>query len=129
MSIDTEYAVRRGIRNNTVLREVDSRHRGELLRYLLLVSGTVLLLLFSAWQRAEVLEHTRNIEQLRKEQNQETVNRRKLNLNLQMLQTPQHIEQRAMQMGLQRPSIATTVVIERAPESTPADGGVVAQVR
>ena len=65
MSVDTEFGVSRDIRNNPVLREVDSRHRGELRRYMLLVALGVMLFLFSAWQRAAVDRHARAIESLK----------------------------------------------------------------
>ena len=128
MSIDTEFAVRKGIRNNPVLREVDSRQRSDLRRYLLLVGLSVALLLFSAWQREGVRGHARAIEDLNKWRADEERINRQLRLNLATFSAEPEIARRARQLGLRPPSLAETMVIERVPESAPATG-VVAQAR
>jgi len=129
MSVDTEFAVRRDIRNNPVLREVDSRHRGELHRYMLLVALGVVLFLFSAWQRASVIQNLKDIEELKKAKAQEEIANRHLRLNLEMLSSPQRVEREALELGLRPPLLSETLVIERAPAHAPATSGVVAQVR
>ena len=130
MSVDTEFAVRKDIRNNPVLREVDSRHRGELHRYLLLVALGVALFLFSAWQRASVIQNLKDIEELKKSQAQAEIANDRLRLNLAVLNAPQMIERQAIELGLRSPSLSETMVIQRAPApaSAPATG-VVAQAR
>jgi len=129
MSVDTEFAVRRDIRNNPVLREVDSRHRGELHRYMLLVALGVVLFLFSAWQRGSVLQNLKDIEELKKSKAEEEIANRHLRLNLEMLSSPQRVEREALELGLRPPLLSETLVIERAPARAPANTGVVAQVR
>jgi hypothetical protein len=128
MSIDTDYAVKKDIRNNPVLREIDTRHRGELRRYLMLVALSVLVLLASAWQRQRVQALASEVETLKMQQALELENNRKLRLNEEMFNSPPLIERGAIGLGLHAPSLAETMVIERAPESSPAPG-VVAQVR
>ena len=128
MSVDTEFAVRRGIRNNPVLREVDSRHRGELHRYMLLVALGVVLFLFSAWQRDSVNQYRKQIAELEQSEMQEKELNRKFRLTLETLSAPTRIEPLALELGLRLPSLSETLVIPRAPASVPPLG-VVAQAR
>jgi hypothetical protein len=130
MSVDTEFAVRRDIRNNPVLREVDSRHRGELRRYMLLVGLGVALFLFSAWQRNSVWQHRLEIDALTRDRAQEEDLNGRFRLTLETFGAPKMIEERALQLGLRPPLSSETIIIERtpAPASAPATG-VVAQVR
>ena len=126
MSVDTEFAVRKGIRNNPLLREVDSRHRGELHRYMVLVALGVGLLLFSAWQRESVIDRQRQIEELRKSEAEELDLNRQIRLTLETYTAQTRLEERALELGLRQPTLSETIVIERTHASTPAPG-VVAQ--
>ena len=128
MSIDTEYAIRKNIQNNPLLREIDTRQRGELRQYLLLVALGVLLILFSAYQRQRVQARVAEVELLKQQHAEALEANRKLRLNQEMFSSPQVIERGALDLGLRQPSLAETIVIERAPESAPAPG-VVAQAR
>ena len=128
MSIDTEFAVRKGIRNNPVLREVDSRHRGDLRRYMLLVGLSVAVLLFSAWQREGVRAHASSIDTLSKSRADEDALNRQFRLYLETLTAEPEIARRARALGLREPLLTESIVIVLAPESAPATG-VVAQAR
>ena len=123
MSIDVEFAVRKDIRNNPVVREVDTRQKREFRSIVLLACLSVGLLLFSAWQHFEIVSHGYEIEKLRQAiAREDTVNRR-LRLNVETLRAPQAIETRARQeIGLVTPTDKDTIVIERteAPASAPA---------
>jgi hypothetical protein len=130
MSIDTEFAIRRDIRNNPVLREVDSRHRGELRRYMLLVALGVVLFLFSAWQRSSVNQHLKEIEELKQSQEDEERLNRRIRLTLATFTAPETIERQAHELGLRPPSLSETMVIERLSAPPPAQAtGVVAEAR
>jgi hypothetical protein len=67
MSVDIEYAIKTDIRNNPVIRDVDTRQRYELLRIVALVVVSVGLLLFSARQHSRMVEYGRAIEVLKVE--------------------------------------------------------------
>lgn len=129
MSIDLEYAIKKDIRNNPVIREFDVRERREFRRIMLLAALSVGLLLFAAWQHFETLRQDMAIEGLRiNRQVEERINRQ-LRLNVEALRAPQRLEDRARrELGLVRPTPADTVVIERAVASTPSPN-VVAQAR
>lgn len=127
MSIDLEYAIKSDIRNNPVVRETDSRERREFRRIVLLASLAVGLVLFSAWQHYETLRYGYSIEQLRQEREFELTVNRQLRLNVETLQAPQKLEQRARAIGLVAPTAADTIVLERTYVSPPAPG-IVARV-
>jgi hypothetical protein len=129
MSIDLEYAIKKDIRNNPVVREVDTRERREFRRVVLLASLAVGMLLFSAWQHFETLRYGYSIEQLRLDREFEERVNRQLRLNVETKRAPQHLEQRARrELGLTAPTAADTIVIERAVASAPSPG-VVARAR
>ena len=128
MSIDREYAIQKDIRNNPVVREADRRQKREFFRILLLVVLTVGTLLFSAkWQTDMRLAGMR-LELQQAALETERAQNRVLRLSLETARTPKTIEQAARRLGLRAPTLSETVVIERAPESSPA-GAVVARAR
>src|SRR5689334_19449904 len=101
MSIDVEYAIKKDIRNNPILRELDTQQRREFRRILLLSALSVALVLFSAWQHFETRRHGMSIEDLRLALEHEQVMNRQLRLNLEAVRTPQHLEARARrELGL-----------------------------
>jgi cell division protein FtsL len=129
MSIDLEYAIKKDIRNNPVIREIDLRERREFRRIFLLAALSVGLLLFAAWQHFETLRQEMAIEQLRKNQQDEERMNRQLRLNVETLRAPQKLEERARrELGLTAPTVDNTIVIERAVTSAPSPN-VLAQVR
>lgn len=128
MSIDLEYAIKRDIRNNPVVREADRRHGRDLRRNLFLMALTVAMLVFSVRQRSNKIDAGYRIEKLRlDQQNEESLNRQ-LRLNVAALTAAPRIEGRARTMGLRHPSLAETEVVERAREVVPA-GAIVARAR
>jgi hypothetical protein len=129
MSIDVEYAIRKDIRNNPVVREVDAQQKREFIRSLLLGTTVVGALLFSAWQHQRMVQFGRDMERLRSERAAEDDLNRKLQLNLATKLAPQLLDARARkELRLIEPSTRDIVVIERAPVSGSAQA-VVAQVR
>jgi len=129
MSIDLEYAIKKDIRNNPVIRELDTRERREIRRMIWLTGLTVGLLLFAVWQRAEMVQHGMDIEKLRSDLVREENLNRQLRLNLETLQAPQEIERRARrELGMGAASPRDTLIIERVPATTPR-GAVAARAR
>jgi hypothetical protein len=128
MKIDLEYAVKSDIRNNPIVRETDTRHGRELRRILLLGAVTVAMLVFSVWWHSQMDLIGYRIEDWKAARAQELSANRTLRLNLERLRSPQYLEPRARQLGLHEPTLAETVVIERAHTSRPA-GTVLAMAR
>ena len=129
MSIDVDYAIKKDIRNNPVLREFDAQQKREFRAIVSLACLSVALVLFSAWQHFENRRHSMSIQKLRVQRvHEETVNRQ-LRLNFETLRAPQDLENRARrELGLVPPGLRNTLVIERARASTPSSS-LVAQAR
>lgn len=128
MSIDLEYAIKKDIRNNPVIREIDGRERLNLRRTIWLAVLSVAVLLFAAWQSSELRTAGIRIEVLRQQLAQEEMLNRKLLLNLERLRSPQLVEQRAVrELRMVAPTSADTLILERVPPTSPR-AGVVAQV-
>jgi cell division protein FtsL len=131
MSIDPEYAIKKDIRNNPIVREIDQEQKREFRRTLLIVGLFVLLLLLTAWPHSRLLSTGYQVEALRQELARELELNRQLRLEWETLRRPQEIERRAIEdLQMQRPTPETTVILERRPARSPESGrGIVAEAR
>jgi len=125
--MDFEYAIRKDIRNNPIVREVDEARQRQLWRSAGIGVVLVLVLLFSAWQHFEVLRHGMAMARVQQERAAEEEIRRHLLLEIQTLRSPERIEQVATkQLHLVAPTRNQAIVIERViPAATP-DKSIVA---
>ena len=64
MNIDVEYAIKKDIRNNPVVRSVDLQQRRQFARSLIIGASVVGMLLFSAWQHYLLIDHSIKVQQL-----------------------------------------------------------------
>jgi cell division protein FtsL len=129
MSIDVEYAIKKDIRNNPVIREVDLDQKRDFLRAAAVAALIVAMLLFSAWQQFKIVQHGYDVEDLRELIATEQATQRQLRLELEHLRRPQEIESRAArELGLVAPSPGEIVTVQRVP-STRVAGAIVAEVR
>ena len=111
---DFEYAIKKDIRNNPIVREVDQARQRELWRSLVIGVVLVAVLLFSAWQHFELLQHGYRLEQMQQERARELEINRHLRLEIETLRSPARIERIATeQLNLVAPSSDEAVVIER----------------
>jgi cell division protein FtsL len=109
-----EYAIRKDVRNNPIVREVDEQRQRELWQSIGIGCMLVLVLLFSAWQHFELLRHGYRLEQMQRERATEEEIRRHLTLEIETLRARQRIEKLATeQMGMVAPGPEEAVVIER----------------
>jgi cell division protein FtsL len=129
MNVDVEYAIKKDIKNNPVLREVDTRERREFRRLVLLAALSVAMVLFSAWQHFRIVRGGYAIQRLQIDRaNEETINRQ-LQLNLRTLAAPSVIDERARtELGLEPATPADTVMVERV-HKTEDSGAVMAEAR
>lgn len=129
MNIDLEYAIKKDIRNNPVVREIDLQQKREFLRTLVLACLIVSMLLFSAWQHSEIVLSGYRLEELRARVAEEDSRNRQLKLELEVWKRPQAIEERAITtLHMVRPTEKDTIVIERVQSATPSKS-VVAKAR
>ena len=123
-----EYAIKKDVRNNPIVREVDQARHRELWKSVAIAGFLVLVLLFSAWQHFELLRHGYRVEQMQHERAGEEEAARRLRLEIDTLRSPQRIEALATKrLRLIAPSNAEAVVIERVVPSEPPASSVVAR--
>ena len=123
-----EYAIKKDVRNNPIVREVDEARHRELWRSVAIAGFLVLVLLFSAWQHFELLRHGYRVEQMQHERATEEEAARRLRLEIDTLRSPQRIETLATKrLRLVAPSKDEAVVIERVIPDEPPDSSVVAR--
>jgi cell division protein FtsL len=123
-----EYAIKKDVRNNPIVREVDEARHRELWKSVALAAFLVVVLLFSAWQHFELLRHGYRVEQMQRERAAEEEAGRQLRLEIDTLRSPQRIEALATRkLRLVAPSKDEAIVIERVVPSEPPSSSVVAR--
>ena len=128
MSESFEYAIKKDVRNNPIVREVDETRQRELWKSAGVAGFLVLVLLFSAWQHFELLRHGYRVEQMQNERAAEEEAARHLRLEIETLKSPKRIETLALgQLHLVAPSRDEAIVIERVLPADPPAKSVVAR--
>jgi hypothetical protein len=126
--IDFEYAIRKDVRNNPIVREVDEERQRQLWKTAGISAVLVIVLLFSGWQNIELINHGYKIQQLQQERAEEEALNRQLQLEAETLRSPAHIEAEAIRIGLVPPATGEAIVIERvAPAPAPGTSIVAAR--
>ena len=123
-----EYAIKKDVRNNPIVREVDQDRHREMWRSVTLGVFLVVVLLFSAWQHFELLRNGYRLEQMQKERaTQEEINRH-LRLEIETLRSPERIERLATgRLHMVAPGPGEAAVIERVVAPPPPPKSVVAR--
>ncbi len=129
MNIDVEYAIKKDVRNNPVVRGVDMQQRRELFRSVIVGAAIVGMLLFSLWQHYLLIDHSYKVQVMLAERAGAERQNRRLRLQLDTLRAPALVERRAMkELGMVYPAPGQTLVIERVSSST-APRAIVASAR
>jgi cell division protein FtsL len=114
-----EYAIKKDIRNNPIVREVDSERHREMLRSVGIGLFLVLVALFATWQHFDLLRHGYRIEQMQRARAEEQEIARHLRLEIESLRSPGEIERIATtRLHMVAPGPQDATVIELA---IPAD--------
>jgi hypothetical protein len=129
MSIDVEYAIKKDIRNNPVVREVDHGQKREFLRTLWLAVLVVGTLLFAVWQHYEVVQYGYDIERVRGDLAKEETLSRQLRVEYERVHAPQYLEKRATQELHMAPASSNDTLVLEKVQATTASKGIVAAVR
>jgi cell division protein FtsL len=123
-----EYAIKKDVRNNPIVREVDEERQRELWKSAGLAGFLVIVLLFSAWQHFELLRHGYRLEQMQRERTNEAEINRHLRLEIDTLRSPARIERLATErLGMVAPGPGEAAVIERVLPAEPPPRSVVAR--
>jgi cell division protein FtsL len=124
---DFEYAIKKDVRNNPIVREVDEARQRQLWRSTCIGVVLVLVLLFSAWQHFEVLRHGMALARVQRDRAAEEEINRHLRLEIETLRSPARIEQVATeQLHLIAPARDQAIVIERVTPAAAPDKSIVA---
>jgi cell division protein FtsL len=122
-----EYAVKKDVRNNPIVREVDEARQRDMWKSVGVAGFLVLVLLFSAWQHFELLRHGYQIETMKKQSAAEDETGRRLRLEIETLRSPKRIEALATeQLHLVAPTRGEAIVIERVLPADPPAKSIVA---
>ena len=129
MSLDLEYAIKQDVRNNPVVREVDTAQKRELLRTLGWGVVCVAMLMFALAPRASFVTAGFGLEGLRDELAAERVLQRKYRLELEILLAPTNLQERGARERMVRPGERDTVVLERVNQPASDSRAILAAVR
>jgi cell division protein FtsL len=120
-TMDFEYAIKKDVRNNPIVREVDQARVQEMWRSASVGIMLVGILLYSAWQHFELIRYGYRIEQMQQQRAAEDQVNRHLRLSIQPLSRPDRIEQLATKLRMVQPSAEDTIILERVvPSDAPA---------
>ena len=123
-----EYAIKKDVRNNAIVREVDDARQRELWQSIGVAGILVLVLLLSAWQHFELLRHGYQVEELQRQRAAEEETARQLRLEIDTLKSPKRIEALATgQLHLVTPTRDEAIVLERVVPAEPPASSVVAR--
>ena len=122
-----EYAIKKDVRNNPIVREVDQHRQREMGRSIAVGVVLVAVLLFTAWQHFELLRHGYRLEQMQRDRASENDVNRHLRLEIETLRSPARIERLATErLHMVSPGPDDASVIERVVPSAPPPRSVVA---
>lgn len=127
MAESFEYAIKKDVRNNPIVREVDQARQRDLWKSVSVAGFLVVVLLCSAWQHFELLRHGYQIEEMQRQKAIEEEAGRRLRLEIETLRSPKRIETLAQKLHLMTPARDEAIVIERVLSADPPPKSVVAQ--
>jgi cell division protein FtsL len=123
-----EYAIKKDVRNNSIVREVDEARQRDLWKSGGVAAIMVLIVLFSAWQHFELLRHGYQVDELQREKARQEEISRQYRLEIETLRSPRRIESLAIEkLHLVAPSSDDALVIERVVPADPPAASVVAR--
>jgi cell division protein FtsL len=122
-----DYAIRKQVRNNPIVREIDEGRQRELRLSLAIGAALVIVVMFDAWQHFELIRHGYDVERMQKARAAEEDVSRHLRLEAEALRAPQRIEHLATsKLGMVTPTSADTIVLERVLPAEPPARSIVA---
>jgi hypothetical protein len=122
-----EYAIKKDIRNNPIVREVDEARHREQWRWAGVAGFFVTMLLFWAWQHFAILQNSYDTAKLQREIETEKRLGQKLRVEIEELRAPARIEKLATDLHLVQPTGDESIVIERVRPSEPPANSVLAR--
>jgi cell division protein FtsL len=125
--LDFEYAIRKDVRNNPIVREIDRARLREMWGWAAVGALLLVVVLFSALQHFKLIRYGYDIERMQQARAAEERLNRHLRLEIETLRSPDRIARIATdQLRLVAPTPAAAVVIERVTTTDPPGKGLVA---
>ena len=126
-AMDFEYAIKKDVRNNPIVREVDEARQRALLRSTIVGALLVVVVLFSVWQKFQLVSHGYAMESLQRQRTAEEEVNRHLRLEIETLRSPRRIEELATRsLHLVQPPADKAIVVERVTAPAPPSKSIVA---
>jgi cell division protein FtsL len=123
-----EYAIKKDVRNNPIVREIDNARHRELWKTVAVAGLFVVILLMWTWQQFDILRHGYKVEEMQRERAAEEETARQLRLEIETLKSPRRIEELATQkLHLVAPTRDEAIVIERVVPAEPPARSVIAR--
>jgi cell division protein FtsL len=124
-----EWAIKKDVRNNPIVREVDRERHSEMWRSVAISVFLVLVVLFSAWQQFELrVRYGYDMEEMQQQRADEAEIHRHLSLEIETLRAPQRVERLALtKLRMVAPGPADWVVIERVVQADAPSPSVMAR--
>ena len=123
-----EWAIKKDVRNNPIVREVDNARHRELWKTVAVAGFFVVILLMWAWQQFDILRHGYRVEEMQRERAAQEDVARQLRLEIETLKSPKRIEELATQkLHLVAPTRDEAIVIERVVPAEPPARSVIAR--
>jgi cell division protein FtsL len=123
-----EYAIRKDVRNNPIVREVDDARQRDQWKTVGVAGVLLVMALFWAWQQFELRLNGYRLEELQRQRAAEEETARHLRLEIETLKSPRRIETIATErLHLVVPAREDAIVIERVVPADPPAKSVVAR--
>src|SRR5436190_19785705 len=123
-----EYAIKKDVRNNPIVREIDNARHRELWKTVAVAGLFVVILLSWAWPQFDILRHGYRLEEMQRERAAQEEVARQLRLEIETLKSPKRIEELATQkLHLVAPTRDEAIVIERVVPADPPARSVIAR--
>ena len=122
-----EYAIKKDVRNNPIVREVDRERHREMWRSLLVGLLLVAVLVFSVWRQMALLSHGYRTDELRAAIAAAEAENRDWRLEHEMLRSSAQLAIAARKLGMIQPGLEDHTVLTRVVASPLPSRSVVAQ--
>ena len=124
-----EWAIKKDVRNNPIVREVDRERHREMWRSVAISVFLVLVVLFSAWQQLELrVRYGYGMEEMQQLLADEAEIHRHLSLEIETWRAPERIERKALtELHMVAPGPGESTVIERVVQAEAPPRSVIAR--
>ena len=122
-----EYAIKKDVRNNPIVREIDRERHREMWRSASVGAFVVAMLVFFVWHRINLLHEEVQFQDVQEELAAQQKINDQLRVSIASLHALAAIETRARQFGMVLPDLAQTEIIDRVITSQPPASSVLAR--